>query len=131
MINLIEIAVSVLILMSGIKINDFYKPEMLEIHLSNGNMFNIKINKNNSYACPVNCGAIHYHDVLMADENKTEFNYNISYAVDGNSKLKLNGNNIIKIFEVNTVKNNKNKNNKNDSTKRRVDIQNFIKKYNL
>ena len=131
MISVIEIVVSVLILMTGVKINDFYKPEMLEIHLSNGNIFNIKIDNKNSYACPVNCGAIHYHDALISDKSQSRFNYNISYIKDNNEALKLNGANIIRIFEVDEIKNNKKKKSQNKPQKRRVEIQNFIKKYDL
>ena len=36
MIKLIEIGVSMLILMTGVKVADFYKPSMLEVHLLNG-----------------------------------------------------------------------------------------------
>ena len=44
MIKLIEIGISMAILMTGIKIGDFYAPSMLEVHLSDGDVKYIKIN---------------------------------------------------------------------------------------
>ena len=45
MIKVIEVGISMLILMTGIKVGDFYKASMLEVHLSNGEISHIKINK--------------------------------------------------------------------------------------
>ena len=130
MIKIVEIAVSMLIFISGVKIGDYYKPSMLEIHLSNGSISYIQVDKKSSYSCPINCEAIHYHDALVVNNNLSNSNYSISY-LNNNLELKLNTNDIVRIFEVNEDKKNKKKKNKANFKKTKIDIKSFIKKYNL
>jgi len=48
MIKIIEMGISILLLISGVKIGEFYGVSLLEVHLSNGNIFNIKTHQRNS-----------------------------------------------------------------------------------
>ena len=130
MIKIIEVAVSMLILMTGIKVGDFYKPSMLEVHLSNGDISHIKVNKQNSYSCPSNCSAIHYHDALLTNNSQLNSNYSL-YSSKDESNLKLNNTKVVRIFEIQEEKSYSKKKNKINMQKRKVDIDYFIKKYNL
>jgi len=61
---------------------------MLEVHLSNGDISHIKVNKQNSYSCPSNCSAIHYHDALLTNNSQLNSNYSL-YSSKDESNLKL------------------------------------------
>ena len=128
MIKVVEIAVSMLIFISGIKIGELNKPSILEIHLLNGDVSHVKIHKQNSYSCPINCAIIHHHDALITKNVRNNLNYNISY-LDDNKGLKLNNKDVIDIFEL--QENKKNKKNKRHFKRTKIDIQSFVKKYNL
>ena len=130
MIKVIEVGISMLILMTGIKVGDFYKASMLEVHLSNGEISHIKINKQNSYSCPSNCSAIHYHDALLTNNNQFNLNYSL-YSSKDESNLKLNNSKVVRIFEIQEEKNHSKKKNKINTQKRKIEIEYFIKKYNL
>jgi len=129
MIKLIEVGISMLILMTGIKIGDFYAPSMLEVHLSDGAVKYIKINKKSSYSCPRNCSAMHYHEALI-DDQKSDLSYNFQSSKD-NYNLKLNNLKVVKIFEI--EKKNKKSKKKNTGTinRRKIEIGYFIDKYSL
>ena len=45
MIKVVEIAVSMLIFISGIKLGELNKPSILEIHLLNGDVSHVKVHK--------------------------------------------------------------------------------------
>jgi len=127
MINLTEIAITFLIVMLGNKIQDNYKPDQLEIHLSNGRISYVSINKGN-YSCPKNCGAKHYHKTSVSKQVFSETNYQIYYDIS-NSYLKLNNSDIIDIYEIKTKKIKKSKK---VSTKReKLEIAYFISRFDL
>ena len=129
MIKLIEIGVSMLILMTGIKVGEFYGPSMLEVHLSDGAIKYIKINKKSSYSCPRNCSAMHYHNALI-DNKKSNISYNF-YSSKDDDKLELNNQKVIKIFEIKEEKKKGKKKNKKTINRKKVDIRYFIEKYSL
>jgi len=122
MIKIIEMGISILLLISGVKIGEFYGDSLLEVHLSNGNIFNIKTHQRNSYSCPINCGAMHHHSAIVG-KNKNDRSYVINY-LDSKTPLRLNNYEIEIIYEIK-------KNKKNKINKTKVEFQNFIRKYNL
>ena len=126
MIKLLEVGISMLLLMSGIKIGELYSATLLEVHLKDGTIFNIKTDRENSYSCPINCGAVHYHNAILDNKNNSQ-KYVINYS-DKEESLKLNNNDISKIYKI---KNKKKKNKDIDNQKVKVDLKNFIKQYNL
>ena len=126
MIKVIEIGISIILLMSGIKIGEFYGDSLLEVHLSNGNIFNIKTHRSNSYSCPINCGAIHHHSTIIG-KNDNSRSYIINY-LNNETPLRLNSYEIAIMYEI---KDDKKNNKKNKTQKTKVDLQSFIRKYNL
>ena len=127
MIKLIEIAATMIIVLLGAKIEEYYKSDLLELHLLNGNIKYIKINKDNDYSCPKACSSNHFHDTLILKDIGIDNNYNLNY--NNKEKITLNGVDIINAFEIIEVK--KNKKNKVQKTQRnKVDFKNFINKYN-
>jgi len=127
MIKLIEITATIIIVFLGSKIEEYYKSDLLELHLLNGNIKYIKINKDNNYSCPKTCSANHFHDTLILIDTDIDKNYNLNY--NKKDKISLNGVDIINAFEIIKVK--KNKKNKIQKTERnKVDFKNFMNKYN-
>ena len=126
MIILLEMTISMLLLMSIEKVGEFYGDSFLEIHLNNGSVLDVKIDKNHSYACPINCGIIHHHSVMLG-KNSNSSKYTINY-LDFDNQLKINNCEISNIYEI-KKKDKKSKKTKNLKTK--VDFQTFVKKYNL
>ena len=126
MIILLEMTISLLLLMSIEKVGEFYGDSFLEIHLKNGSVLDVKIDKNHSYACPINCGAMHHHSAML-DKNPNSSKYTINY-LDSDNQLKINNCEISNMYEI-KKKDKKSKKTKNLKTK--VDFQTFVKKYNL
>jgi len=128
MIRIIEITTTMLIIMLGGKINDFYKSDLIELHLSNGNVQYVEINKKNNYSCPKTCKANHFHHTLILENVLNKMNYNITYNNKESDKISLNDIEVLKVFEI--IEQKKNKKNKISKVKRnRLNIQNFINKY--
>ena len=128
MIKILEIAATMLIIMVGNKVGEYYKADLIELHLSNGFIEYVKINKKNNYSCPKNCKTKHFHNTLISNKNELELNYNLIYDAKKN-KISLNGVNIINAFEIIDKKNNKKTKNK-INKKNQIDLQNFINRYN-
>ena len=126
MIKLLEVGISMLLLMSGVKIGELYSHTLLEVHLKNGSTLNIRTDRSNSYSCPINCGAVHYHNTIF-DHKVNNQQYVINYS-DKEKSLKLNEDEISKIYKI---KNKKKKNKDIDTQKVKIDLNNFIKQYNL
>ena len=128
MIKLLEIATTVVIIFLGTKIGDYYKADLIELHLLNGNIKYVKVSKNNNYSCPQACAAHHFHDTLISEDIKTIPNYNLVYNNREKNILSLNGIDVITVFEI--IEKKKNKKNKISKIERnRLDIKNFINKY--
>ena len=127
MTKIIEIAATIIIVVLGSKIEEYYKPDLVELHLLNGNVKYIKLNKENSYSCPKTCSANHFHDTLISKDTGVDKNYNLNY--NNKDKISLNGVDIINAFEIIEVK--KSKKNKVHTTHRnKLDFKNFMNKYN-
>ena len=126
MIKLLEVGISMLLLMSGVKIGELYSDILLEVHLKNGSTLNIRTDRSNSYSCPINCGAVHCHNTIF-DRKVNNQQYVINYS-DKEKSLKLNEDEISKIYKI---KNKKKKNKDIDTQKVKIDLNNFIKQYNL
>ena len=127
MVKIIEIAATMIIVVLGNKIEEYYKPDLVELHLLNGNIKYVKLNKENSYSCPKTCLAKHFHDTLISKDIDINKNYNLNYS--NKDKISLNGVDIVNAFEIIEVK--KSKKNKVQTTYRnKLDFKNFINKYN-
>ena len=126
MINLTEVAITLIIIMIGGKIQEQYQPDQLELHLSDGGVTYVSINK--KYSCPKSCKTQHYHETIISDGDSNKFNYEIYYE-DSKEGLKLNDLNIINVFEIKKAKK---KNKKNSLIKKEeLGVQNFINKFDL
>ena len=79
MIKLIEVAATIVIVFLGEKIGDYYKADLIELHLLNGNIQYVKVNKNNNYSCPKRCLTNHFHDALISKDITSILNYNLVY----------------------------------------------------
>ena len=127
MAKIIEIAATIIIVVLGNKIEEYYKPDLVELHLLNGNIKYVKLNKENSYSCPKACSAKHFHDTLISKDIDIDKNYNLNYS--NKDKISLNGVHIVNAFEIIEVK--KSKKNKVQTTYRnKLDFKNFMNKYN-
>ena len=125
MVKIVEILSTLLVISIGNKINDYYKPDLIELHLSNGNIHYIKIDKANSYSCPKSCKAIHYHNTLIVEDYHDKENYSLAYNAN---QLTLNDFEVLSAFEIIEIK--KTKKNKSTKTERnQLDIQSFFYKY--
>ena len=130
MIKILEIAVTMLVLMVGNKVSEHYKPAMLELHLSNGQILDVLVDKKNEYSCPKHCRSEHFHNTLVSDYNITNSNYTILYQKNSNDPLSLNGVDIINIFEIKEKKIIKNRKKTTNRTKEKLELSSFIQKYN-
>ena len=127
MVKIIEITATMIIILLGSKLEEYYKPDLLELHLLNGHIKYIKLNNDNNYSCPKACSANHFHDALISTNTVIDKYYNLNY--NKKDKISLNGVDIINAFEIIEVK--KNKKNKVQKTQRnKLDFKNFMNKYN-
>ena len=123
MINLTELAITILVVIAGEKIQEKYGPDELELHLSNGTVSYVVINK--KYSCPKNCAAKHYHETIISNDN-SDSNYKIHYD---SSNLKLNNLDVLDIYEIKNKKNKKN--NEKSPIREKIEMSYFINKFNL
>ena len=130
MIKLLEIATTMVIFLLVNKAEDYYSSDLIELHLLNGNIEYVKVNKSNKYSCPKSCSINHFHDVLILEnETKVENEGNYSLFYNNKNKIFLNGINIINAFEI--IETKKSKKNKVSKTERnKLNLKNFINKYN-
>ena len=127
MVKIIEIAATMIIVLLGSKIEEYYKSDLVELHLLNSNITYVKLNKGNNYSCPKTCSAIHFHDALISENKVINENYSLTYNKEDN--ISLNGVDVIDAFEIiEPKKSKKNKVQKNQRNK--LDFKNFMNKYN-
>ena len=124
--KLLEIATTVLIFLLANTVGDYYKSDLIELHLLNGDIEYIKVNQDDSYSCPKICSAKHFHTVSISYDKKNDTNYSLSY--DNEDKIYLNEIDVIDAFEIVEKKKN-NKNNSSINERNQLNIKNFIKKY--
>ena len=122
MYKVIEVVVSLLLMYGGIEIGKIFSDSLYEIHLSNGQIINIKVNKDNIYSCPTNCGAYHFHSTITNEKNKDNYSMNF----ENNNKISLNEYAVEKIYNI---KLSKDKKSKMKTSKEQVSLKNFILKY--
>ena len=128
MVKIIEIAATMIIVLLGDKIGEYYKSDLIELHLLNGNVKYIKINKVNDYSCPKSCKTKHFHDTVVSGIINSKINYNLVYNKEQNSKISLNGIHIVNAFDI--IEKKKNKKNKISKVERnKLNLKNFINKY--
>ena len=125
MVKIVEILSTILVISLGSKIDDYYKADLIELHLSNGNIHYIKVGKINNYSCPKSCKAIHYHSALIVEDYHDKVNYSLNYNAN---QLTLNDFEVLSAFEIIKIK--KTKKNKIAKTERnQLDIKSFFNKY--
>ncbi len=64
---------SLLIVLGIGKYSESKAPKYYEIITEEGKSHNIQIDKEQKYACPLHCGADHYHKALLLDKEVEEF----------------------------------------------------------
>jgi hypothetical protein len=84
-----ELIMTLLIVLGVGKYSESKAPKYYEIITEQGKSYNIQIDKEQKYACPLHCGADHYHKTLILDGDiKGAFNfYNIENFEGENSNL--------------------------------------------
>ncbi len=122
MYKVIEVVVSLLLMYGGIEIGKIFSDSLYEIHLSNGEIINIKVNKDNIYSCPTNCGAYHFHSTITNE--KSDDNYSMNF--ENNNKITLNEYVVSKIYNIKLSKDRKSRM---KTSKEQVSLKNFILKY--
>ena len=122
MYKVIEVIVSLLLMYGGVELGKIFSDSLYEIHLSNGEIINIKVNKDNIYSCPTNCGAYHFHSNITNEKIDDNYSMNFEY----NNKITLNEHVVSKIYNI---KLSKDKKSKMKTSKEQVSLKNFILKY--
>tara|TARA_Y100000589_G_scaffold228332_1_gene215793 strand:- start:34 stop:405 length:372 start_codon:yes stop_codon:yes gene_type:complete len=123
MYKITETVISLLLMVGGFEISKKFSDTFYEIHLKSGEILNVKINKNNNYSCPIECGAFHYHSTLINKSDKN--NYTMKFENE-NNLITINNDLISSIYVINQ-KMDKKGTSKDQKTK--VSFRSFILKY--
>ena len=123
MYKLIEIAISFVLMYGGIEIGKLFSDSLYEVHLANGKIVNIKVNKDNVYSCPLNCEAFHFHSTKTNLESDN--NYSMNFNID-NNKITLNQHLVSSIYDIKVTTDKKNSK---KTKKTQVSLKNFILRY--
>ena len=125
MVNILEIAITFILLLLGGKISDSYKSENVEMHLDNGSIHYFEIHKNDKYACPKSCSVNHFHSTYIVNKDDS-FNETDITINNNNTSLSYEKNEVSDIYYVKKVK----KSRKKQSIERnKVDVNTFLKRY--
>ena len=125
MINILEIAITFILLLFGGKISDSYKSENVEMHLDNGSIHYFEIHKNDKYACPKSCSVNHFHSTYIVNKDDS-FNETDITINNNNTSLSYEKNEVSDIYYIKKVK----KSRKKQSIERnKVDVNTFLKRY--
>ena len=125
MINILEIAITFILLLLGGKISDSYKSENVEMHLDNGSIHYFEIHKNDKYACPKSCSVNHFHSTYIVNKDDS-FNETDITINNNNTSLSYEKNEVSDIYYIKKVK----KSRKKQSIERnKVDVNTFLKRY--
>ena len=105
--NIAEMIMTVLITVGIGKFSEYQSPKYYELETIDGNVYNVKIEKNHKYACPLRCKADHYHNVILT-ENDIDYS-NGSYVLMGlgEETLFINSYEVADYVKINTKKNKK------------------------
>ena len=123
MYKIIETVISLLLMVGGFEISKKFSDTFYEIHLKSGEILNVKINKNNNYSCPIECGAFHYHSTLINKGDKN--NYTMKFEKENNF-ITINNDIISSIY---VIKQKKEKKGSSKDQKTKVSFRSFILKY--
>ena len=123
MYRLIEVVISMLIMFGGNQIGKNFSDLFYEIHLKNGDILNVKINKDNNYSCPLECGAFHYHSTKINEYNLNSFSLKFD---DYDNSVILNDKEVAIIY---SVKAKKHKKGSGQIDKKKISLKNFIMNY--
>ena len=104
MYKLIEIAITFVLMYGGIEVGKLFADSLYEVHLANGKIVNIKVNKDNVYSCPLNCEAFHFHSTKTNIES--DDNYSMEFNID-NNKITLNQLLVSSIYNIKVIKDKK------------------------
>ena len=118
--NITELLVTVLITFTIGKISEYQSPRYYNLETINGNVYNIKVEKQSKYACPLHCKADHYHNVIIVEDeiNLHTDVYNIFGF--GSDNVYINSYEVIDLAEVEI-------NNKKERSKlKRFDVQTYL-----
>ena len=63
--NIPEMIMTILITVGIGKFSEYQSPKYYELETVDGNVYNVKVEKNHKYACPLHCKADHYHNVIL------------------------------------------------------------------
>ena len=125
MINILEIAITFILLLFGGKISDSYKSENVEMHLDNGSIHYFEIHKNDKYACPKSCSVNHFHSTYIVNKDDS-FNETDITINNNNTSLSYEKNEVSDIYYIKKVK----KSRKKQSIERnKGDVNTFLKRY--
>ena len=70
--NIPEMIMTILISIGIGKFSEYQSPKYYELETVDGNVYNVKVEKNHKYACPLHCKADHYHNVILT-ENEIDY----------------------------------------------------------
>ena len=97
-----ELLMTLLIAFGIGKYSESKAPKYYEIITEEGKSYNIQVDKEQKYACPLYCGADHYHRALLLDERDIE-EFLDFYNIEGfqNDNFHLNSYAVIDVEEIN------------------------------
>ena len=125
MINILEIAITFILLLLGGKISESFKSEHVEMHLDNGSIHYFEIHKNDKYACPKACSVNHFHStyIVKKDDLINESDITINNI---DSSLSYEKHEVSDIYYIKKVKKSKKKH---SIERSKVDVNKFLKRY--
>ena len=95
--NIPEMIMTILISIGIGKFSEYQSPKYYELETVDGNVYNVKVEKNHKYACPLHCKADHYHNVILTENDipcyikgdffSTAYNINALSMPGGSVKL--------------------------------------------
>ena len=105
--NIPEMIMTILISFGIGKFSEYQSPKYYELETVDGNVYNVKVEKNHKYACPLHCKADHYHNVILT-ENDIDYS-NGSYVLMGlgQETVYINSYEVADYSKINTKKDKK------------------------
>ena len=97
-----ELLMTLLIAFGIGKYSESKAPKYYEMITEEGKTYNIQVDKEQKYACPLHCGADHYHRALLLDERDIE-EFLDFYNIEGfqSDNFHLNSYAVIDVEEIN------------------------------
>ena len=102
-----ELIISLLIALGVGQYSKHVSPDYYIMITENGKEYNIKVDSNQKFACPIHCAADHYHNINITD-NIEELDFYHYYIVEAESdKVYINNELISETIYVDKKKNSK------------------------